>query len=108
VLALLGAFGILLNLRCIVRFAALGAVLASPTADATPPCLVRVLQQYGWVLQVLMVPPFALQFVNDATAELASQCVYIVLGLLCLSLAAVLLYISFYLSKIGQTYRNSV
>jgi hypothetical protein len=48
-----GAAGILIYMRTIVRFAALGIVLASPTADTTAPLPVRLFSRYHWAMQVL-------------------------------------------------------
>jgi hypothetical protein len=55
VLFFLGAEGILIYMRTIVRFATLGIVLASPTADTTAPLPVRLFSRYHLVMQVLLL-----------------------------------------------------
>jgi hypothetical protein len=148
VLFFLGAEGILIYMRTIVRFAARKIVLASPTADTTAPLPVRLFSRYHLVLQVLhshccctvvtllshcchtvvtlllhcchaavplslhshfrqhvhflLVPPCVVTFASDAAGEVAVQCLCGALVVLCLTMAATLLRVSFRLSEKGR------
>jgi hypothetical protein len=101
------AQGVFLNLRLVVRFAALGVVLLVDI-ETTAPCLMRFVSHYYWVMQLLLLPLIMLVFTSDLAGHIAVQVVYGALAALHLGIASYLISVNIRLSRSALVYRRSV
>jgi hypothetical protein len=107
VLSVFVAQGVFLNLRLVVRSAALGVVLLADL-DTTALCLMRFISHYYWAMQLLLLPLMVLVFSSDLAGHIVVQVLYGALAALHLGIASHLIRVNIHMSRSALVYRRSV